>query len=155
LAATRIGPGFATAQQNVIATLAKDSMPIDISVENLATDRFPNERSQRVFNDYLLEKYGDRLPDLIVLIFFGNFEVPVRALRNVFPHVPILVTGQTEEPLSAEQLGPRIGGFIQRPSPAATLDLMLRLHPDLKRIVVIGGTSAADRQVMTRVQDAA
>jgi PAS domain S-box-containing protein len=154
-AATRIGPGFATVQQTLVEALTKSPVPIDITVENLATERFPNERSQKIFNDYLLEKYGDQPPDLIVLVFIGNLELPVRALRNIFPRIPIIVTGQTDEPLRPEQLGAHVGGFIQRPSPAGTLDLILRLHPDLRRIVVIGGTSSADREVMTRVQEAA
>jgi PAS domain S-box-containing protein len=153
--ATRIGPGFVTVQQSLHDALAKSKLPVDITSENLATERFPNERSQRIFNEYLLEKYGDRPPDLIVLIFIGNLELPVHALRKSFPDIPILVTGQTDEPLQLERLGTRVGGIVQRPSPAGTLTVMLRLHPDLRRIVVIGGTSDADREVITRVQEAA
>ena len=64
----------------------------------------------------------------------------------------IVVAGQTEENLHAESFGKRVTGFAHRTDPAATLALMQRLHPDLRRIVVIGGTADIDRQVMERVR---
>jgi signal transduction histidine kinase len=152
---TRLAPGFVLVDQPLLKALR--SLPagrIEILAENLDIVRSPEERARRILTDYLGAKYGQHPPDLVILIFVGHLRVTVEALQALFPRTPIVVAGFTEAPLQPGQFGPMVGGLAQRADPQGTLDLMLRLHPDAKRIVVIGGTAEGDRLLLERARAA-
>jgi len=81
--------------------------------------------------------------------------MPGKLLPQLFPHIPIVVAGLTEENLRSDQFGPLVSGIAQRLDPRATLELILHLQPETRRIVVIGGTADIDRNVLDRVKEAA
>src|SRR5262249_1155090 len=68
---------------------------------------------------------------------------------------PVIVAGFTEEEIPRDQFGSLVSGIAQRVDPAATIELIVRLQPETRRIVVIGGTAEIDRNVLNRVKDAA
>ena len=63
--------------------------------------------------------------------------------------------GFTEEEVGTDQFGPLVSGVAQRVDPRATLDLIFRLQPETRRIVVIAGTAEVDGHVLDRVKEAA
>jgi signal transduction histidine kinase len=153
--ATRLSPGFELVHQGVTETLAKiPSGRVETYVENLDIRRFPPERFQRVFTEYLTEKYAEQPPDLIILVSAGNVRIAGKLLQQLFPGTPVVVVGQTEEEIRTDQFGPLVSGLAGRMNPRATVELILRLQPETRRIVVIGGTAEFDRNVLTRVKEA-
>src|SRR5262245_54624533 len=152
----RLSPGFALVDQGILEALGKIPSPrIETYAENLDILRFPTERFQRIFTEYLTEKYAARPPDLIILVFVGNLGIAGELLHQLFPGTPVIVAGFTEEEVSLEQFGNRVSGLAQRVDPRATLELILRLQPETRRIIVIGGTAEVDRSVLNRVKEAA
>ncbi|MGZ8203344.1 MAG: ABC transporter substrate binding protein [Burkholderiales bacterium] len=152
---SRLAPGFMIVDQQILQALA--TIPperIEMYAENLDIIRFPAERSQRVFTEYLGEKYADHRPDLVILVFVGNLGITGKVLEQLFPGTPIIVAGLTEEEIRAEDYA-RFSGLAQRVDPQGMLDLILRLQPDLRRVVVIGGTAESDRHMLARVEKAA
>jgi signal transduction histidine kinase len=150
---TRLAPGFVLAEQPILKALR--SLPagtIELLAENLDIIRSPEDRSRQMLTDYLGAKYRQHPPDLVILIFVGHLQVALEALQALFPDTAIIAAGFTEAPLRPEQFGPMVGGLVQRIDAHATLDLMLRLHPDVKRIVVIGGTALPDHLLRERVR---
>jgi PAS domain S-box-containing protein len=153
---TRFSTGFALVDQGVLEALAKiPSGRVETHAENLDILRFPTERFARIFTDYLTEKYAEQPPDLIILVFVGNLGIAGKLLQQLFPGTPVIVAGFTEEEVPLEQFGSLVSGIAQRVDPRATLELILRLQPETRRVVVIGGTAAVDRSVLNRVKDAA
>jgi PAS domain S-box-containing protein len=153
---SRLAPGFILVDQQILQALAATpSLRIETSAENIDIVRFPEERTQRIFGEYLAAKYSDSPPDLVILVFVGNLGVTGKILRDLFPATPIVVAGYTEEELRLDQFGPHVSGLAQRVNPKATFELMLRLQPELRRIIVIGGTSDVDHQSLARVKVAA
>lgn len=67
----------------------------------------------------------------------------------------MIVAGFTEENISRDQFGSLVIGIAQRVDPRATMELILRLQPETRRIIVIGGTAEVDRSVLNRVKEAA
>ncbi len=150
---TRLAPGFLLVDQPIVKALR--SLPaarIEILAENLDIIRSPEDRARQILTDYLGAKYAQHPPDLVILIFVGHLQLTVEALQALFPQAGIIVAGFTEAPLRPEQFGPTVAGLAQRTDAHATLDLMLRLHPQARRIVVIGGTAQADRLLLERVR---
>jgi signal transduction histidine kinase len=153
---TRLAPGFLLVDQPILTALR--GLPagrVEILAENLDVIRSPEDRARAMLLDYLGAKYEQHPPDLVILVFVGHLEVTVEALQALFPGTAVIVAGFTEAPVQPGQFGPMVGGVVQRIDAHATLDLMLRLHPDVRRIVVIGGTALPDRLLRERLRDAA
>jgi PAS domain S-box-containing protein len=153
---SRLAPGFVLVDQQLLQALVKiPSVPVETYAENLDLVRFPSERYQQIFTEYLTAKYAAHPPDLVILVFVGNLGIPGTQLARLFPRTPIIVAGLTEEEFRTDQFGPSVSGIAQRVNPRANLEVILRLQPKVRRIVVIGGTTEIDRQVTERVRDAA
>jgi PAS domain S-box-containing protein len=127
---------------------------IETYAENLDLIRFPAEHFQRIFNEYLTAKYAGFPPDLVILVFVGNLRVPATMLPQLFPGTPIVVAGLTEEEFHPDQFSRLVSGLAQRVDPRANLELILRVQPEIRRVVVIGGTAEVDRQVLQRIKKA-
>ena len=149
-------PGFTLAAQTAADTLRQlESGPLELYSESLDIVRFRSDSYSRLFRNYLGEKYLDYPPDLVLLIYVGNLGLAEELLKELFPGVPIVVVGLTEEKISPGQLGAHVTGLAQRSDPRGTIDLVLRLQPETRRIVVIGGTAEVDTDVVSRVREAA
>ena len=153
---SRFSPGFALLEQNALDTIAKlGPGRIDFYSEFLDIIHFPNEKYQRIFRNYLREKYAENPPDLLMLLYVGNLGIAATLLEQLFPKVPVVVVGFTEEKVATDQLGSLVSGFAQHVDPRTTMDLILRLQPETRRIVIIGGTADVDRLVLDRAEEAA
>jgi PAS domain S-box-containing protein len=153
---SRLAPGFILVDQQLLQAFAKVTSPrIETYAENLDLIRFPNEKLQRIFTEYLTEKYANQPPDLIILVFVGSLGITGKLLQQLFPGTPVIVAGFTEEEVSRHQFGSFVSGIAQRLDPRSSIELILRLQPETRRIVVIGGTAEVDRDVINRVKEAA
>src|SRR4051794_4820509 len=66
---SRLAPGFIIVDQQILKALSTLQSPrTEIYAENLDIVRFPVERSQRIFSEYLSAKYAQQRPDLVMLI---------------------------------------------------------------------------------------
>jgi PAS domain S-box-containing protein len=128
---------------------------LEFNSEYLDIVRFPNEQYQRLFRGYLRDKYARDLPDLVVFIFVGKLGTAGDVFSGLFPKAPLVVAGLTEEELPARLLPGRVAGIAQRSDPRGTIELIFRLQPEIRRIVLIGGTADVDRHVMSRAQEVA
>ena len=153
---SRFSPGFALLEQNLLDTMAKlGPGRIDFYSEYLDIIRFPSETYRRIFRNYLRDKYADNRPDLLMLLYVGNLGIAANLLGQLFPEVPVVVVGLTEERVAPEQLGRLVSGFAQQVDPRATIELILQLQPETRRIVIIGGTAEVDRLALDRAENAA
>jgi signal transduction histidine kinase len=153
---SRLSPGFRVVDREILRVLRTiETVRIETYAENLDIVRFPTERHQRIFREYLAARYAEQRPDIVILTFVGNLGLTASSLTQLFPGTPILVAGFTEEEIQPEQLGAFVTGFVERADARGALDLILRVQPGLRRIVVIGGTSLGDRQKLQPVRAAA
>ncbi|HEX9146106.1 MAG TPA: PAS domain S-box protein, partial [Candidatus Binatia bacterium] len=152
---SRFSVGFPIVEQNIVEKLRQlHPDKLEFYSEYLDIVRFPSESYHRGFRDYLHDKYANDIPDLIILLYVGNLGAAEKLLEQIFPGTPVVATGLTEEDLPTGPVGDRITGIAQRFDPAGTIRIILRLQPEVRRIVVIGGTTEVDRQVMTRARQA-
>jgi len=129
----------------------RDGSDVEIYKEYLDDNRFGGVGHHGLFLDYLREKYRERLPDVIVTTVgfaatgLRHFEpipgIPVVSIWafNTAPNQPMSLGGTNATGVAAS--------FDYR----GTLDLILRLQPDTRRIVVIGGVDSSSRGLVHEV----
>jgi PAS domain S-box-containing protein len=101
--------------------------------------------------DYLREKYRDRRPDIILTTAMVVSEL---TSGDLIPGVPVVFMWVNPDPFPARSMGTNITGIVAVVDFHGTLDLIFRLQPETRRIVVIGGVGISDRKRLAQVEHA-
>ncbi len=140
-------PGVALMDQAIVAGLEKAPYQIELYSENLESALFPDEASQREFQELYIRKYRDRKPDVIIAVGPDPLKFLVKSHEKAFPNIPIIFCGSTEEMLDEVKLDSHFTGVWGEATPDKTLEAALRLQPSTRHVVVVGGVSAYDRKL--------
>src|SRR5215471_10093426 len=125
---SRFALGFTLVEQVAVDRLRQvRPSQIELYSEHLDIIRFSKKSYQRLFRSYLNEEYAEYPPDILVLFYVGNLGISEKLLRQIFPGVPIVVAGFTEEDVPAGQLRSHVSGLAQRADAGGTIELILRL----------------------------
>ncbi len=82
-------------------------------------------------------------PSLLFLLRHGE---------AIFPGTPIVFCGADASDLQGITLRPNITGVLVKRMFGPTLDVVLRLQPETRNVVVVGGGSLIDRHLQTMVR---
>jgi hypothetical protein len=140
-------PGVGLLDRAIFAALSKSRYQIEWHSENLEATFFSDETSQRRIREWYIRKYEDRQPDLIVAVGPTSLQFMVDSHEKFFPGVPIVFCGSSEEMLEKLKPDSHFTGVWGVAQPEETLKAALRLRPDTKHVVVVGGVGAYDRYV--------
>jgi two-component system cell cycle sensor histidine kinase/response regulator CckA len=149
-------PGNIMLEQAVRAEIQKASTNrIEFLTEYLDSSHFSGKENFRLFQDYLGKKYAGQNLDLIVAFPSQDYTLAGELPDALFPDVPVVfvAVNELEVPLAISKLG--VTGIVQRFDLRGTLGLIMRLQPDTRRVVVIGGTSKADCAILGRIGETA
>jgi PAS domain S-box-containing protein len=97
--------------------------------------------------DWYIRKYEKRQPDVIIAVGTASLKFMIESHEKYFPKVPIIYCGGTEEMLGESKLDSYFTGAWGVAEPEMTLNLALRLQPDARHVVVVGGVGQFDRDV--------
>jgi signal transduction histidine kinase len=127
---------------------------IEFSSEYLDASHFSDKGHFRVFQDYLGRKYAGQKLDLILVFPSRDYRLAGDLPNALFPDIPVVfvAVNEMEVPETIAKLG--VTGIVQRFDLRGTLGLIMRLQPDTRRIVVIGGTNNVDRATLGRIVEA-
>jgi C4-dicarboxylate-specific signal transduction histidine kinase len=123
--------------------------PLELYVEFLDLDRFPDPNQSPRLARYLGDKYGGFGVDVVIAAGAAALQFATHQLRERLPGVPVvfgMVYGNTVESLA---LPANVTGRLLSMSLGRTLTMARRLQPDLERVYVVAGSSAIDSAVMT------
>jgi signal transduction histidine kinase/ABC-type uncharacterized transport system substrate-binding protein len=134
--------------------LREEAGSIEFHTEYLDAGRFPGETHYRLFREYLQEKYAQRPPDLVIAFLARKFELAGQLPAELFPKAPVVFGALTEEKIPEVRIGSNVTGVVQRIDFKAALDLVLKVQPETRRIVVIGGTAPLDQLYLARSEEA-
>src|SRR5262245_39103389 len=150
---TLASPGIPLMDQAISAGLQESPYQIELYNETLDTSSDSDQASQGQFRDWLTRKYADRPPNVIIAIGSSSLKFMVESHETSFPNVPLIFCGVTEELL--RQLNPdsHFTGIWGAIEPEKTLTAALRLQPNTRRVVVVGGVGAFDRDIERIVRD--
>lgn len=126
---------------------------IDFYSEFLQTDLFPNETSQRNFHDWLVAKYRESQPDVIIAVGPTPLKFLADSNGSLFREVPIVFCGTTEEQADSPELDSQFTGVWSNLEPQKTLTAALHLQPNTQHVFVVSGGSPYDMQEETIVKE--
>ena len=148
-------PGNIILEQAVRAEMQKAvANRIEFLAEYLDASHFSDVEHFRLFQDYIGKKYSGQQLDLIMAFPSRDYRLVTDLPKALFPDVPVMfvAVNEMEVPPAVSKSG--VTGIVQRYDLRGTLGLIMRLQPDTRRIVVIGGTSDVDRATLGRIADA-
>jgi signal transduction histidine kinase len=127
---------------------------IEFSAEYLDASHFSDVEHFRLFQDYLGKKYAGQKLDLIIVFPSRDYRLAGELPDALFPGVPVVfvTVNEMEVPEAIRKHG--VTGIVQRFDIRGTLGLIMRLQPDTRRVVVIGGNSDVDRATLGRIAEA-
>ena len=139
-------PLFRAIDENVRATLQNGSPGgILIFGEHLDRIHFPDPQLQAQRVTGIQQKYANEKLDLVI----GVGDVPA----DLFPRVPLiyLSTSPQRQVPNAPGSSKRSAGLWVDANAGKTLDAARRFHPNARQLVVIGGASPAERELLAQV----
>ena len=148
-------PGNIVLEQAVRAEMQQAaSNRIEFSAEYLDASHFSDKAHFLLFQNYLGKKYAGQKLDLIMVFPSRDYRLAGELPDALFPDVPVVFVAinEMEAPEAIRRLG--VTGIVQRFDLRGTLGLIMRLQPDTRRIVVIGGASDVDRATLGRIAEA-
>jgi len=147
-------PGNIVLEQVVRAEMQKGSTNrIVFLSEYLDASHFSDKEHFRVFQDYIGKKYAGQNLDLIMAFPSRDYRVAGELPDALFPDVPVVfvAVNEMDMPQSISKFG--VTGIVQRFDIRGTLGLIMRLQPDTRRVVVIGGVADVDRATLGRIAE--
>jgi len=125
---------------------------VEFYAEGLDGLRFPGRHNEDEFVALLLKRYAIVPPDLIVV--HGPMEGFVQRQRAVlWPNTPLMAVSAIARAEENYGFPAGIPGTSVNFDSASTVEIALRLQPDAKRIVVVGGSSQYSRAEIQRATD--
>ena len=127
------------------STLERELGPrLDFYAEFLDTARWPEGETQVAVHDFLRRRYAQRKFSAIIAVARPAINFMRIYGDELFPGVPIVAYGDSDA-LRDWEPGRPITGTLAKVDLSSTVELILRLQPGTREILVISGVSDSDR----------
>ncbi|SIQ42244.1 Two-component sensor histidine kinase, contains HisKA and HATPase domains [Alkalispirochaeta americana] len=124
--------------QGVADEFSREAAAETLYVEYLDTKRWDPEELFPAQADFLRAKYAGRLPELIIATDDNALNFLVSYREEAFPEVPVLYTGINRSKEEVQTLSQGWAtGIIEEVDFLGTIDLALKMLPDLSRLAVV------------------
>ncbi len=141
---------------NLIASdlTAASTDRIDFYEEYTDFWQFSGDSYKELLREFYRQKYHDRKFDLIIAQSPGVLSFLLDYGDELFPATPIVfgTTEKTRFESMRVRLKPNITGVLFDLNFAATLDLAMKIQPDLRSVVVISGSAENDSKYLARAR---
>ena len=117
---------------------------VEIHSESLGFTRAGPEHDARSA-DFLRSKYQRLAPDLVVAVMEAPLDFVLRHRQALFPGVPVVFASIDASTIKRKALPPDVTGVLLKRTYAPTLEVALRLQPETRNVVVVGGAAPFDR----------
>jgi len=124
------------------ALQADAATPVRLYTEALDLSWFPDKAVERASLDLLRLKYGNRKLALVIPVGPPALRFALLHRSTIFPGVPIVFVAGRESTLSAP-LPPDVTGVWMVRDWRANVALVLRLHPETRRIAFVSGAGVS------------
>lgn len=149
-------PGNVLMEQAAEQELLRHSTnDIQFFTESMDASRFPGRGNDKVFANYIREKYSDQNIDLMMMFMARNFMLANEIGTALATNIPSVFVVLNDLAISNPPPGRPSTGIFQRSDIPGTFKFIFRLQPETRRVVVIGGISANDQMTLGRIREMA
>ncbi len=120
---------------------------VEVFAEYFDFARFPAERHAGGLTNLLSNRYGGQKLDLVITTGFEALQFAVAERGVLFPAVPITYCGIERHQLEGKPLPHDVTGVALYYDFRRTVELALKLQPDVQEALCVFGTSEFDKQV--------
>jgi signal transduction histidine kinase len=146
-------PGLSVLDQSLRASFTAGlGAGVEFFTESMNLSQFNDEHYEQVLRENYARKYRDKMPDLVVGVMGPAFAFLLRHGQAAFPGVQMIFCGADTADVQNVALPPYMTGLLVHRDFAPTLEVILRLQPDVRHAVVVGGTSPFDRHLMSQAR---
>jgi PAS domain S-box-containing protein len=132
-------PASIRVDEEIRAALDKSPYQIELYEETLQGILFSDPDSQREARLALIHRYRDRRPDIVIAVAPAPIRFMAESHDEFGANTPIVICASSEDQLEDLKLGSGFTGAWRTLDAAKTLEAALRLRPDTKQVVVVGG----------------
>jgi len=127
-------------------------MGIDFQVEYMDFKKYDLAHVRPLLVDLYARKFRDKRFNLIMVSDNNAFDFILDYGEVLFPGIPVVFCGVND--FDPERIrGRAITGVVENYDVGETMELALRLHPNKKRLVVIGDLSRTGLAILNQVRD--
>src|SRR6266404_4417203 len=138
-------PSNLVVDEIIRSTLERELGPrLDFYTEFLDTARWPEGETQIAVHDFLRRRYAGKKLSVIIAVARPAINFMRIYGEELFPGVPIVAYGDSDA-LRDWEPGRRITGTLGKVDLRGTVELILRLQPNTREILVISGASPSDQ----------
>ena len=146
-------PGLSVLDASLVRALTSGSpSTLEIYQEVMDLSRFGSNAYLLELRDHLRDKYRGRRVDAAVAVMGPALDFLLIHGHEVFPGTPIVFCGIDRRELGSGALPPHVTGVLIAREFAPTLELALRLHPETRQVVLVGGTSEFDARLVEQAR---
>jgi len=154
-AESRLLPGVVVVDQELRSALESGSAgPIRFHTEYLDLSWFRDTGIEPAAVEFLRRKYAGHALDLVIPAGPTALRFALRNRAAIFPRVPMVFTAGLRSMVADIDLPSDVTGTWLVADWPVNLDLILRLQPDTRRVVLVYGTSPFDRAEVGGVKEA-
>jgi signal transduction histidine kinase/ABC-type uncharacterized transport system substrate-binding protein len=124
----------------------RSRQPLEFYSDFLDLGRFFGEAHEIRTARYLIDKYRDRKPDIVIALGPQALRFTVQHQADLGFNGPIIFCCTSRARLAAFNPPNNVTGIISEFDSRKTVALALRLQPDARQIVVVAGATAFDQQ---------
>ena len=136
-------PGLALVIDQAISGIRASSGPVNFYVESLELSRFPTDAEQLVA--LYKQRYAAHRVDLVIAVCAPALDFALRYRDKIFGDVPILFGFVDPSMVPPLRPGARVSGVFAAPDWVNLIKLALKLHPHVRQLLIVSGTSDFDR----------
>ena len=150
---SRLVPGNIAADRGLREALAAGTtLPVQHFSEFLDAPQFGGEAHERTMLAYLRAKYRQHPPAVVVAFSDPAFEFLASHRRELFPDAPLVHGAVSPEALGRFAPAVDVLGVPLKYDFGGTIEQALLFHPAARRLVVVTGASARDREWEARLR---
>ncbi len=148
-------PAILMVEQSLRETFAASNSPrVEWFEEYFDFARFSTPQDEASFARYLRERYAGRKIDLLMPVSNRALRFVLQRRTQLFPAVPVVYAVERASDVDTSKLPENVTGVAAKTDVRGTIELILKLQPDVREIVCVAGMSQLDHEALTHVRQA-
>ncbi len=138
--------------EGIRSVLPVESQSLNFQMEYLDAKRYENEQMQTILFDFFKAKFARDRFDVIITSDNNALAFALKYRFRLFAGVPIVFCGINNYTPSMIEGQPAITGIAETVAFKENMDIIRRLHPNARKMVIIGSNSVTSRAIINEIR---